>query len=1335
MRGANKIVAAIAAFAFAGVAVTATFAQQVRPIGGEGGKPIPPHPVRTLPPLATPTPASGGVAPSAAATPAASGNALKLPRLTLPTSDGQQVPLTALAPLPPKSASNTAYFGTMGQGRHTMSATGADINYFTDITNSSCASAVGTLIPVGCDIVWQSGGLSGTDTWQDYYVSAGSTTATTSGGTYTGTSGAQHTSPNLTAGTWVFGTYDKTASKWISVIYVSANSTTVFGSYADSGATIPQTQFTAANGTNVYANATGLTQGQSYVVYVESTSVNPTCTYVAPPGSVTANTLCNPNTSSGIVAVVGAQSSAAITAVWPLSSTTPTGTYSLVLYNLTTQTRLAMRQVSIKGSTATGSISLVPTAGNASLGTNWPTPPPTPYSATTKFAFDSTSETSDTGWTMTASGLTATHSYTYTVTDPTGAVVSGPSTGNTTASGTQTKTFTFGGTQSPSNYVGNVYTVQMYNTTTKVVDASQSFQIVGYNSLTQFKDPSTGVASTAIVLPQGSSVSQTLQFTNDGDTFYGTGNGDTISGIAFNTGGVGIWINLTDSSVTTGCGGGCQQQTVVDTNGVSWTVQNSCYGGNGANKGCTLTAYPATNGQSLAMSATLAIPNVQFNNVPGNSNCQAGCTGYTSILPTDGETWSQTNNSSSTNTVAFTNGAGNTWAGTGSVTHIGYVTSGNVYTAGKETHGYANNATNAIYTSSSPFTTPTGYADVWAITVTNNASLGTSNMTQIVVVLPTAYSPGGISTTATVDSTSPTQWTAGTGSSCSVSMPASGFCLNTAGSNGGIAPGGGSQTIYVDITPPPPGAFTYTDWTLQAAVPTQFTLTPSGSFTGFVPQTVYDSTASAGYSLNGNLITPGFSPTSEGQNTNNSVTINVTNASTAQDPNPDYLDLIAIDLPSANAFTNASSMPTGWSLLGTTSPNGTTTRYWFGLCATQYSSASGSVTGNVTACPATTEANSMIPGQTFSVTGNVQTATSNITGTMYAHGANGGGWSSGHTFSLNVTAVSATAGFSAAGGYPAAGTVTSPQTPQIGADSDSTYGNAFTYVIKNTSGSGNNITSATITIPGKDTSSVLPADGTAWTLTGTPAISGTTYGCSITSSSSATTSGTNGAINIGGGSCAITPGSALTVTFTAKAPYTVNDTYQFPTKVNSSVNASESWSTDTIVQIILAANLVISVNPSADAVTGSTPVVSCATCAFNTSTNTVDFGMVSNLQTVTGQDVVRVSVYTNAGSTVGWKLYASTNTNPANTGSPSNELLTAIDNGSNRSMPQSGVNFDQTSYAVVPTTSPGVLLMDTGTGRAATRNPFDMLMNYEISIQGGPTTPTTSVVTYTFISN
>lgn len=1337
MPGAKQILAGVLALAFSGVAFSVSLAQQVRPDGGEGTRPIVPRPIRTFAPMPTPTPASGGATPSATATPGTSNTNRSLPSLRLPSISGQQVPLTSLAPLPPKTVANTATFGGMGQGRHIMSATGADINYFTDFTNSSCGSTVGTIIPIGCDIIWQSVGLTGGDTFQDYYVAAGSTTATTAGGTYTAGNGAQNVSPNLTAGTWVFGTYDKTAGKWVSVIYLIVGTSPSFGTYADSGATIPQTQFSAANGVNVYANATGLTQGQAYVVYIETTSVNPSCVYVAPPGSTTANTLCDPTTSSGITAVVGAQNSAAITAVWPLSSTTPTGTYSVVLYNLTTHTRISMRQVSITGSGATGSISLVPNAGNPALGANWPTPPPTPYSATTKFAFDTTNDTADGGWTLTASGLAATKNYTFTVSDPTGSVVSGPTTVTSSGGGGATRTFTFGATQSPANYIGNVYTVQMYNQTTKAIDASQAFQILGYNAVTQFQDPTTNAISTAIVLPQGSSVTQSLQFVNDGDTYYGVGNGDTLRGIAFNTGSKGIWINLTDPSVTSGCGGTCQQQIVTDTSGVSWTIQNTCYGG-GANKGCTLTAYPTTNGKSLAMAATISIPNVQFNNVPGNSGCQSGCTGTTSILPTDGVTWSRNNDSSSTNAVAFTNSAGKTWAGTASITHIGYVNSGNTYFAGAETHGYTTRGTNAIYTSSSPYTTPTGYADVWAITVTNNASVGTTNMTQFEAVMPTAYSPSGTLTTITIDANSPTSWQVVI--PCPVSAPGSAFCLKTAGGNGGVAPGS-SQTVYVDITPPPPGAFSYTDWTFQAVTPTQFTMTPASSFTGFVPQTVYDATASAAYSLNGNLITPGFSPTSEGQNTNNAVTINVTNASTAQDPNPDYLDLITIDLPSTNAFTNASGMPSGWSLLGTSTPSGGVTRYWFGLCAGQFVTADGPVTNpppvnpTTPSCGAATEASSLAPGATFSVTGNLQTATSNITATMYAHGANAGGWSAAHTFSMNVTAVSAATGFSAAGGYPTATTVTSPQTPQIGADSDSTYGNAFTYVIKNTSGAGNNITSAVITIPGKDTSAVLPADGTAWTITGTPAISGTTYGCSITSFTSATTGGANGAINIGGGSCAITPGSTLTVTFTAKAPYTVNDTYQFPTKVNGAVNASESWSTDTIVQIILAANLVISVNPGSDALTGSTPSVSCAPCAFNTSTNTVDFGAVANLQTVTGQDVVRVSVYTNAGSSVGWKLYASTNVNPANTGSPANELLTDVDNGANRSMPQSGVNFDQTAYAVVPTSNPGVLLLDTGTGRAATRNPFDMLMNYEISIQGGPTTPTTSVVTYTFISN
>ncbi|MFN2448836.1 MAG: hypothetical protein ABR508_03445, partial [Candidatus Baltobacteraceae bacterium] len=138
--------------------------------------------------------------------------------------------------------------------------------------------------------------------------------------------------------------------------------------------------------------------------------------------------------------------------------------------------------------------------------------------------------------------------------------------------------------------------------------------------------------------------------------------------------------------------------------------------------------------------------------------------------------------------------------------------------------------------------------------------------------------------------------------------------------------------------------------------------------------------------------------------------------------------------------------------------------------------------------------------------------------------------------------------FTGAGGYPAASAVNSPNSPQVGSDTSPANGNAFTYTIKNNSGTGQNITSAIVEIPGKDISSVTPNDrtntggtGTPWTIAGTPAISGTTYGCTLSAQTSGTVNGisyngsysaantgTNGGIAIGGGSCSIPPGSTLT---------------------------------------------------------------------------------------------------------------------------------------------------------------------------------------------------------------
>jgi hypothetical protein len=1251
---------------------------------------------------------------------------------------GPPIPLSALPTLPRKTAQNTAYFNAGGARtiRRPMAATGATVEYFADaLFNSNCSSVVGSIVPTGCDVFWLSTNLpNANDVCVDYYIALDNANTPTAvddgGGSYTCKNGSPDgldDTPNMNStGTYVLATLDTTKSQWQAVVYLSVGSVNVFGTYADSAATTPQQQFTAATGTNVYINATGLTQGQSYVVYVESTGTNVFCQYISPPGTPSSTTFCDPTTSAGITAVVGAQSSAAITAVWPLSNTTPTGTYAVVLFNKTTGQRLAMRQVSITKTGSTGSISLTPSSGNASLGTNWPTPPPSPGSVTV-FPFDSTTEESDKNWTMSATGLSASTSYTFTVTDPTGQVVGGPTTVTTNSSGTASTTFTFSNTQSPYNYASNVYTVQMLKKSTSTVDASKAFQILGYNVLTQFQDTSTSAYSTSLVLPASSTLTENLVFTNDSDTLYGSGNGDTFSGLTFNTDSNGITTSLT---------GGVSTLTVADSAGNNWTVTNSCYGGNGANAGCTITAYPVSSSTTLATGAYLSIPSVTFSNAPGNSNCTSGCTGLTAVLPTKGASWSDNNSIASTNTVYFTNSFTNSYAGTASITHLGYVDSSNTFHSNQGTHGFTFNARNAVYTDQSPFTPTSGYADVYQFTIVNNDSAGTTNIKQIGITLPTAFSPGGTGTSWAIYSSGAGNWT-----SCGVSGLT--LCLK---SSTGISPAGGTDTFSLEFTPPPPNSFTYTDWAIQAQSPTQFTLSPSGTFTGFVPSTSsYDTTATAAYSLIGNSITPAFAPTSAGQNTNNSISVNVQNTSTSQDGNPDYLDLITIDLPSTNSFSNLSGMPTGWSLLGTSTPSAGTTRYWFGLCASQFNTADGPVSNpppvnpSITSCGSATEANSIAPGKTFTVTGNLQTSTSNITATMYAHGANVNGWSAAHTFSLNVSAVAAAAGFSAAGGYPTATTVTSPNTPQIGADSDATYGNMFTYVIKNTSGSGQNITSAKIVIPGLVSGTPLtPWDGTYWQLTNAPTVTGTSYNCSVTSYTSANNSGTdngygadNGGITIGGSSCSIPPNSSVTITFAAKAPYTVNGSYQFKTTVNGSTDAAELWQTDTYIQIVLSANLVVAVDPSNPGPGGSTPVVNCAVCSFNTLTNLIDFGTIANGQTITGGDVLRVSIYTNAGSSNSWKLYVSTNSNPANTGSPTNELLTSID--STHSAPTSGINFDQTSYAVVPT-SGTLLLMDNGSGLAATRTPYDAIMNFEISIQGGSTAPQTSVVTYTFMA-
>ncbi len=563
------------------------------------------------------------------------------------------------------------------------------------------------------------------------------------------------------------------------------------------------------------------------------------------------------------------------------------------------------------------------------------------------------------------------------------------------------------------------------------------------------------------------------------------------------------------------------------------------------------------------------------------------------------------------------------------------------------------------------------------------------------------------------------------------------------GSGGTNIPANGSATIYFDETTTPT-SFGYTDMLVQALQPQAFFISPDNTNVTVPvgpsnPYTV-DSLAFALYSLNGSDMPTSFSPGTAGAGTSPTLTLNMSNTSTSSDPFPDYVDAVVIAVPTTLTVSgNPTPTTAGWSYLGQQTAGGFT-NYWFGVCAGQFVTADGPpATTPLTApapalpqCSTALEQNSLAPAASLAVPftfSNLPAGTANFN--MYAHGANGNGWSLAKPFSLDVSSASASAGFSGAGGYPTASTVSQNTVPQIGGNADPTYGNAFTYTIENTGSS--NITSLTITVPGTDTSGNNATDqsGQTWVLTGTPTLSGNVDGCIVTSSSSAQTNGTSGAITIAGGSCALKPGHTIKVSITAKGPSSQNDTYQWGTKINpSSTQAGEAWLGDTDIKVVLSIGLNMVIDPTNPGPGGSTPVISCGTCGF--SGTTVDVGSINNSSSASFGDIARASVYITSGSPLTWSLSVQASNNPANsTGTPTNELQTQVDSGN--SSQGAGITFDQTAYAVVPTGSN--LLLANGTSIPARNTPYDVLQSFKVSIGNEGIAPQTVTLTYTLVAN
>ena len=1339
----NRIAGALLAFFCAGSFAAVAFAQSVQPIDR-------PHPIIPLPrptggAIATPTPlAAPTFAPMPSVTPVAS---------PLPGIENRFVLLSQLAPLPPRTAANTWAPGN----KRPFAATGATMTVVSS-ANANCANSVGSIIALGCTVFWQSSGLTAGHTYKDYIVApnvGNGEGGTLTGSAYTSASGAVHSTTLGVAGLYVFGTYDSTSAVWVAVTYVNVGSDTTVKVYQDAFHTQEAYQFDVSSASDAYLYATNLTASDYYVWYVESTSINPNCVFIAPSATITAGKLCNITGSAGAQAPGGA-----LSVTWPITTSLSAGTYSVVLFDVTQNARLGQVQVSITGSGG-GSIRVSGSATSANASPN----PASNGTTNTIFAYDSSNDRSTGGVTLTSSAV-PNGNYLWTVTDPTG---------QSWSSGTQaisggTGSYTFAMStfaQTTGNYIPKTFSAALYNTATKAVFASTNFQIAGYYVYTAIN----GTASLAI--SQGGSTPASLSFTNRSDTRFGTDFADSLAKIIFTTGpnfdpssnaGDGITAALSGFSAGTCTVATPCTQTVTDSDGNSWTASDSCTtGGSGE---CTIELDPVVASTTLAPQSSITLANVGFANATGGT-CTSSCAMNTSVLPAHGLTWSAI---SPTATDAYLPvyiaASGNSLTGTASVALSGAYQGGSgAYTSSSaetvEAHLFQPHTNHAQYERGSPYAiTQNGY-DILAFTLVNNSN--NTNEDVIAIGLPGSY--GSLSALdnfqldPNLNSASNSRWVIDT--SCSGAAATFGrkwLCLDgrnvLPGSSGTVnVPKGGTPiTIYLDVNAAPT-AFTYTDWTVDLADPQVYGLTASGTATipiGASGSFTVDGLAYAQYSLNPSLMQANFQPAVTGTNTTAAESVVVTNTASSADPNPDYIDNVVIAIPSTTTIASPATATTGWTYLGSVT-SGATKYYWYSVCSSGQATVGNlpptttpltAKAVNLTACSAAQLANALGPGQTFTGTMNVTVAAANITGTMYAHGANGNGWTTGKSFTLTAQSVSASSGFSAAGGYPTPAPVATSNVPTIGGDASTTFGNAYTYSVKNTS-SSTNITSFAILIPGTDIGGVNATDsaGQTWVLTGTPTLGGTTGGCTVTGSASATTAGANGYIDVGGGGCSLTPGSTMTVSFTAKGPSSPSDSYIFQLQningsgtLNSSsapgTTGTEWWIGDTRIQVSLSIGLNITVNPSNPGPGSSNPIVSCSGCAFAGST--IDFGSIPASTTSTFSDVLRASVYITSTTAVNYTLSVQASNNPARIPAvPTNELLTYDDSGTSSS--GAGITFDVTSATVIPTGSS--LQLAHGTSMTSRSTPYDIIQAFQIAMGTEGVAVQTSTLTYTLIVN
>jgi hypothetical protein len=1195
------------------------------------------------------------------------------------------------------------------------------------------------------------------------------------------------TDPNGTAaaysGIWAIAAQNTTTGNYEAVAYTVVIGTLHFATYSNAGFTTVANDF--ASGSTAYVQASGLNPAHFYDFGFVNTSLNPLpCVYTIPSGSQNVNNAtCFEAGAAGVLPTAGSYNGQWAT---PATGANAAGTYSVELYDATTNDLISTQQVSVNPATVTWN-TLVPYSSTGGTGTN----------LNNTFATDgllniagnvgnTVTDQSVTGLNISGTGVVSGHIYNLTLSNANGVVLAG----TTSDSGAATfggvaqffnapltftatsTTFTennvafpinattltaFGATSIP--FAPNVYTAQLYDTTAGLVIGSKSFQIVSYAASYQWTNPAGAYVNAAAL---GVPTNVTTTVTNTGGTLFGSWNGDGIKQFTIEQdSGAKVTLAL-QTGVT----------TAVDSTGQTWDLSTYV---DAITAAPGIKAVPAVAGESLPAGATLAIP---LTVAVGTGNCTTACILRTTILPLHGIAESIVSN-------AMTNDASN------GLQVFGYNIVGNTSpTYSWVVNSYANAAATVLaspprynqmmYVSGTNGAT-TGTNGKYTVTITVNNTGGAAAMTNVEFTMPATYYPSTLMPTVSTVTNNGVNQNAGWGIDTQDGGDGGGAANGALGSNAFeiVATGGdsiavGKTCVFVLTMDLPLSSFPF------QTIPATYNLTGADTIgeTNTLTNAIAGTTSIASnelgvFSLNPANMSATITPAVVASLAGASFTFALTNTSLGLDPNPDYISQLLITLPSAGGVYPSSvsvTSPNQTSVTWHANATATAGQYLIDLCTNN--TAPVPATQVSTPCTAAQDANALPPGDTLDVLFTYATApgvsTNLVPWTIV--GANGGtvvAAAAAYQPTLDVANTTAQTSFTYAGGYTATPVyppvapitaVPSNSQPVIGAWSNFTDGNAYVFQLFNNGSTP--ITDVSIQIPSSNTSGQI-FDSQDWSVI---ASSIYTYGagaagaqCSANGYKTLTepvrgSPGTPGIITLHG--CNVAVGQTLSVFFYALSPYDIGSTFDWPATVAdngtppnpaTSPNTLAAYSLSNTVRVIDNATLQIQV-PTGVSPTftytpalfgpGDAPTVSCPNCTFTAGTTPI-----INLNNITGTfdaaDSLAASVYSD--STNGWALYVSANINPQVSTAGGPALSTWLD-PTGSSHPGSGTfttfaGANASPGTAVPTASN--LELSTYTG-AALHTPVDNIMSYQLTVGTSVLSAVqanTITLTYTLIAN